>query len=374
MSDTEHAHDTPGHAAHGPQSPYCLNCHYTLPRARPRYCGHCGQETDLHPPSVREMLTEYVGHYVAFDGPLWRTLWALVMLPGHLTLAYFHGRRRRYVLPLRVYLSASFLFFVGSHLLSGHEPPSSADEDAVVKWDSPRKKARAAARASSAASANLTANAAHATDRTQPPAADAAAPDDTTDTDPVQGVIRETKRALRQSTQASPASPSSGAEVDHDTASAAEPGCDLQHVNDRCNAGERWLAAQIERAQHMTRAQWEAKMWAFAPYGMLAMQPFFAALLLMMFAGSGRRYAEHFVFSLHCHSLWFLALLLVNAGAPGGLMMLAVFWHGLLAMRRVYGLQRGGAFWRGVLLSMGYFTLLTLALLVGLLLIAATAH
>ena len=32
--------------------------------------------------------------------------------------------------------------------------------------------------------------------------------------------------------------------------------------------------------------------------------------LLVMFAGSGRRYAEHFVFSLHCHSLWFLALLL----------------------------------------------------------------
>ena len=103
---------------HGaPDLPYCRNCHYTLATPRPRHCGHCGQETDLHPPSVREMVTEYLGHYVALDGPLWRTLWALIALPGHLTNAYFHGQRRRYVLPLRVYLSASFVFFLGWALL-----------------------------------------------------------------------------------------------------------------------------------------------------------------------------------------------------------------------------------------------------------------
>ena len=41
---------------------------------------------------------------------------------------------------------------------------------------------------------------------------------------------------------------------------------------------------------------------------MLAMQPMFAAVLLALFAFSGRRYAEHFVFWLHSHSLWFLAM------------------------------------------------------------------
>ena len=108
-----HQHDH----GHAPELPYCRNCHFTLATPRPIHCGHCGQETDLHPPSVREMVTEYLGHYVALDGPLWRTLWALVCMPGHLTNAYFHGRRRRYVLPLRVYLSASFLFFVVLALL-----------------------------------------------------------------------------------------------------------------------------------------------------------------------------------------------------------------------------------------------------------------
>eukprot|EP01031_Cornospumella_fuschlensis_P009427 gene9428-11575_t len=117
--------------SHAPALPYCRNCHFTLAAPRPVFCGHCGQETDLHPPSVREMFTEYLGHYVAFDGPLWRTLWALICLPGHLTNAYFHGRRRRYVLPLRVYLSASFVFFIGWALLP-QGPTQTVEGEPVV--------------------------------------------------------------------------------------------------------------------------------------------------------------------------------------------------------------------------------------------------
>ena len=344
MSDTEHA----ATAGHAPPSPYCLNCHYTLPAARPRYCGHCGQETDLHPPSVREMLTEYVGHYVAFDGPLWRTLWALVMLPGHLTLAYFHGRRRRYVLPLRVYLSASFLFFVGSHLLSGH-PSKEADEPvSLVQRDDehgqPIRSARPDARASAAEALAQAEREAQAQGVKLP------------------GAVL--KAAAGAASGAASAPPPEGLSTD----------CDLDNLNDHCSGAERWLARVIEKAQSMNRAQWEAKLWAVAPYGMLAIQPFFATLLLLMFAGSGRRYAEHFVFSLHSHSLWFLALLAANAGLPNGLLTLAVFWHGTLALRRVYGLSRAGAIWRGLLLSVGYFVLLILVLLIGLLGIAMMAH
>lgn len=365
MSDTDHATNH----GHDPQSPYCLNCHYTLPVARPRYCGHCGQETDLHPPSVREMLTEYLGHYVALDGPLWRTLWALVMIPGHLTLAYFHGRRRRYVLPLRVYLSASFLFFVGAHLLnahSGHKPGTRDDRASLVQRDAHPAKTgpRGAASAAGAASDS---EATSSTTNPDPKLGSESRVEDRADedngTDTAKAAIRDTDRAVR-------AGLSNGLKVQHAEASASEPGCDLDHVNDSCSTGEKWLAGLVDKAEHMTRAQWEAKLWALAPYGMLTMQPFFAALLLLMFAGSGRRYAEHFVFSLHSHSLWFLALLLVNAGVSSGLMMLAVFWHGTLALRRVYGLGAGGAFWRGLLLSMGYFLLLALGMILLLGLIA----
>jgi hypothetical protein len=87
---------------------HCRNCGTPAPGA---YCPACGQETQLHPPSAREFLHEFAGHYIAVEGALWRTLKAL-LVPGKLTLEYFAGRRRQYVLPLRLYLTASLLFFV----------------------------------------------------------------------------------------------------------------------------------------------------------------------------------------------------------------------------------------------------------------------
>lgn len=65
----------------------------------------------MHPPSALEFLHEFIGHYVALEGALWRTL-AKLARPGALTLEYFAGRKRRYVLPLRLYLTASIVFFL----------------------------------------------------------------------------------------------------------------------------------------------------------------------------------------------------------------------------------------------------------------------
>jgi hypothetical protein len=313
------------HSHGAPELPYCRNCHFTLATPRPVYCGHCGQETDLHPPSVREMFTEYLGHYVAFDGPLWRTLWALLCMPGHLTTAYFHGRRRRYVLPLRVYLSASFIFFIGWALLP-QGPTQVVEADPALAG---------------------------------------------------QGVA--TVR-LRDNPNMSPKEAAAAAEAISKGASGANGvsvssklgDCDLARP-DTCSSAERWLTRLLNKAESVTFDQWKSRARALAPYAMLAMQPIFAALLLAAFAGSGRRYAEHFVFSLHSHSVWFLALLLAMAASLEGPMMFAVFGHGLLAMRRVYALGWWGALWRGLLLSVFYFVLLFSVALTLAALIAITA-
>jgi len=87
----------------------CRNCGAQAPL---KFCPECGQETTLHPPTLGEFLHEFVGHYVALEGTLWRTLALLLRHPGRLTREYLDGRRRRYVLPLRLYLTASFVFFL----------------------------------------------------------------------------------------------------------------------------------------------------------------------------------------------------------------------------------------------------------------------
>lgn len=92
---------------------FCHNCGAATSY---HYCAVCGQETELHPPSAAEFIHEFVGHYIALEGRLWKTLAALFFRPGFLTAEYIAGRRIRYVQPLRVYLTFSILFFAALKL------------------------------------------------------------------------------------------------------------------------------------------------------------------------------------------------------------------------------------------------------------------
>lgn len=91
----------------------CRNCGAAV---NYHYCSVCGQETRLHVPSAGEFLHEFIGHYVAFEGKLWQTVWKLLTRPGQLTADYLAGRRARYVQPLRLYLTFSLIFFAAVRL------------------------------------------------------------------------------------------------------------------------------------------------------------------------------------------------------------------------------------------------------------------
>ena len=93
-------------------SVYCRNCSLFLGATPGNYCSTCGQDTAAHPPSAWEFLHEFIGHYVAFEGKLARTLALLLFRPGELTRRYLAGKKNSYVLPLRLYLTASIVFFL----------------------------------------------------------------------------------------------------------------------------------------------------------------------------------------------------------------------------------------------------------------------
>ena len=105
------------------------NCHNCGAAVSYHYCAVCGQETKLHVPSAAEFIHEFVGHYIALEGRLWKTLAALLFRPGFLTREYIEGRRVRYVEPLRVYLTFSILFFALLKVLS----PVLYQEDTPVR-------------------------------------------------------------------------------------------------------------------------------------------------------------------------------------------------------------------------------------------------
>ena len=87
----------------------CLNCSEPLPRPRPKFCPACGQETRIRPPRIGEFIQQFGGAYFATEGALWRTLKWLLFKPGELTRQYLAGRRKHYVLPLRLYLTVSLI-------------------------------------------------------------------------------------------------------------------------------------------------------------------------------------------------------------------------------------------------------------------------
>jgi hypothetical protein len=97
-----------------PAAPACRNCGTP---AGGKFCPECGQSTALHPPSAREFFQELLENQVALNGAIWKTLRKLVN-PGQLTLEFLAGRRRRYVPPLRLYLTASLIFFLVAKVLT----------------------------------------------------------------------------------------------------------------------------------------------------------------------------------------------------------------------------------------------------------------
>jgi hypothetical protein len=286
-------------AVHPEEATHCHNCGAAVTY---HYCSLCGQETKLHVPSASEFIHEFVGHYVALEGRLWKTMVYLLCKPGFLTAEYIAGRRVRYVEPLRVYLSMSILFFallkivgapVGDFTLEPKEKKSVAA--ALAK----ERKAEALATAKEE-----------------------------------QAEARADARERKSETNGQ-----------------------LRRVNGLTPAQIEkfdafWQMPDKERAKVLT-----AGFFAYVPYAMFCLMPLFALFLKLLYLGSGRRYGEHLLFALHTNAFAFamFALLIATSPLDWGVMTFAMLvWLVIYlpkAMRRVYGGSAPVTYLRWIVLS-----------------------
>ena len=98
----------------------CPNCQAPFPPVLPPFCSGCGQETALRVPTIADFVREFGGHYLSSQGALWSTL-RLLFVRAALTREYMAGRRRHYLLPLRLFLSLVVTCLLVAHLT---EPPA----------------------------------------------------------------------------------------------------------------------------------------------------------------------------------------------------------------------------------------------------------
>lgn len=307
----------------------CANCGHRL-HPWDKFCSQCGQDTLDHPPSLWEFVHEFLMHYVAFEGKLWKSLWGLLARPGFLTKEYLAGRKQRYVLPLRLILTLGLVFF----LVLKVEP---ADDLVIVDGAAPAPTAASAP----ASSASLG----------KPRKPVASAPDP----------VAQAK-----------------AEFEADRArSASEP----QQAGDdqKFEDFARQLPAPMERAAKRAMARLEAdpkaesrrlgaRMLALAPYAVLCSLPFYAGLLALLYRNRRQPFGAHFVFAMHLHAAWYAVLLLAQL-PHWTAVTFAVLWgnaYPVLALKRVYD----GAWWKTLLRATLLCFLHLLLLMLGFVLLA----
>jgi hypothetical protein len=259
----------------------CPNCGAV---ASGNFCHECGQETVLHPPSTREFVHEFIGHYVALEGKLWKSLLLLLFRPGQLTLEYINGRRVRYIQPLRLYLTFSLIFF------------------AVVKY-------------SSYDETLIRAEQGHAPVAAAPAAHGAGGK--------TGSLVREDKPG----------------EIAEGT---AEIRSGISRVNAHWGENvDRFSNMSPEEREKVLRTAFNS----YVPYAIFFMMPLFALYLKVLYLGSGRRYGDHLLFALHANGFAFLALTLLMLvpdvlGITSFVLGLWLAFYLPVAMRRVYGGSR----------------------------------
>ena len=312
----------------------CRNCGAAAPG---HFCPNCGQETRIALPTFTTFMREAAGRYVALDGRMWRTLYALAARPGLLTQEYFAGRRRRYIRPARLFLVLWLLLFAVLGFM--RSPADLSDE--LVFVDS--RETDAAKSAPDAKKGPAAAPAPAAKPAEKGKEAQARADVATDDGETVFGLDEDMNLVLRLS----------GADV-----AVPEP-----------------LRRRYEQFRKLPRDAKAERVYAgmlrYGPYAAAALLPAFALLLQLAYLGRAgcypgrpRRYAEHLVYGAHVHAFAALVLLAL-ALAPFEPVRVAIaawaVWYFVRARQAVYR----GRWWanlaRTAVIAVAYLTLLGFA-------------
>ena len=91
------------------KSDACLNCGRDLGDFN--YCPDCGQINTHKQISLLQIIKDLVGDYFTFDSKFFRSFIPLIKQPGHLTTEYIVGKRATYILPMRLFVFTTALFF-----------------------------------------------------------------------------------------------------------------------------------------------------------------------------------------------------------------------------------------------------------------------
>ena len=252
--------------------------------------------------SLKRLARDFLAEHLGLESKVPTTLWTLVSKPGVLTREYLAGRRVRSLLPLRLYLSASVVYFL---LLS--LPFLGQKFNQTLKLTG----------------------------------VDAAAIDSA-----------RTEAASRSDTSALTIAVS-GRRVASPRAKKIE-----RFVNQRLN---RFQTMSTEEAVTFFRSSFVRYM----PNAVFLLLPVFTLILYLLYRRTGRFFAEHLIFTLHVHAFAFVVLTL-SLFLPSALDIVVATWilvYLYIALRRVYGESRRRTAAKFAALLFSYMLILQITML-----------
>jgi len=113
-----------------PPAKACTNCGNAQVDV---YCAKCGEkQPNHHDLKVGHFAHELFHELFHLDSKVFRTLRDLMVRPGELTAAYFAGRKKRYIAPLRMFLTLFALTFIA---YSSYKPVAIYSLDGLLSMD-----------------------------------------------------------------------------------------------------------------------------------------------------------------------------------------------------------------------------------------------
>lgn len=295
--------------------PSCANCGTAL---NGPYCSNCGQKaSDLHRP-IWWILGEFLDAVFGYDSRTFRTIWLLFAEPGEFTRRYIDGKRASMLPPFRLFVIATLLFFITLQVTDIALVAFRVSEVPVVSLPS------AATKVLPQSGARVTMNGNGKTVTV-------------IDMDVFVPASSIHPVKLTPAQKRDIGAGQASIEIDAKTADADERGWLnwLQAKSKRVTEGyERALADPMSLNAPLN--QWLPRL-------MLVLVPVFALLLAVMHWWPKVYLAEHVVFSVHVHTVVFVALSLsalavALVGGSGFLwaVWLILFVYLWMAMYRVY--------------------------------------
>jgi Protein of unknown function (DUF3667) len=317
---------------------HCRNCDFSFGETTPSFCPNCGQDTLNHPPTFWEFVHEFVTHYVALEGKLWKTMLLLFFKPAELTREYRAGRKLRYISPLRLYITASFLFFLVVKVVGWGD---------VVKVNvetDPATKAEISQSLQEAKTEVITSMAAAQADI-----------ETSTRSDAEKAAAKAKLAQAKSVIEGAAGSAISAVDADKKPKEKASRDDAPAKVNLTCESDEAvcgWFKQRLQSKWEGRKGSdvfQELKTGAMSnvPYALFMLLPLFALLTKLIYARRGLYFGEHMVYALHVHAFTFFALLFMalTPEVVSGLVFCAAMVYYFVAMQRFFG----GRWWANVI-------------------------